>query len=305
MNQQNVRRFICLILFVSLILLINPSGAHSITSISPTSIKAGSPLFTLTVTGTDFSSSPLFGSDVKWNNDVLSTTYISDTQLTASVPAEKVASAGTVSIVVRNYGLSVHDSNSATFTIYASSPSPAITSISPSSATAGGPEFTLTVQGVNFLTDNKVQWNGVDRTTTYVSSTTLTATILSTDIASAGTAKVRVREPPFLFLSPSIYSNEVSFTINPQSIPVPSITSLIPQQKKHGQAAFNMRVIGTNFNSGCKVLWKGSERTTTFVSPTQLRAMISSTDIANKGKARVKVMNSELKRSNGVIFTIT
>ena len=70
---------------------------------------------------------------------------------------------------------------------------PTITSISPSSVLAGGSSFTLTVNGTNFGSGTAtVYWGGSSRTTTYVSSTQLTATILSTDIASVGTAAVGV-----------------------------------------------------------------------------------------------------------------
>ncbi|MBI4746114.1 MAG: M4 family metallopeptidase, partial [Deltaproteobacteria bacterium] len=73
---------------------------------------------------------------------------------------------------------------------------PAITSISPISATAGEPAFTLTVNGSNFINGaSTVQWNGSDRATTFVSSTQLYAAVTSADIASAGTAQVTVFNP--------------------------------------------------------------------------------------------------------------
>jgi hypothetical protein len=71
-------------------------------------------------------------------------------------------------------------------------PIPTTTGLSPSSATAGGEAFTLTVNGTNFVDGSTVRWNGSDRTTTYVSSTQLTASITAADIAAAGTASVTV-----------------------------------------------------------------------------------------------------------------
>jgi Tol biopolymer transport system component len=82
--------------------------------------------------------------------------------------------------------------------------------INPSSATAGGPGFTLTVSGTNFNALSVVRWNGADRTTTFVSSTQLTATIPSNDIAVGGTADVTVFNP-----SPGVgTSSALTFTIN-------------------------------------------------------------------------------------------
>ncbi len=77
----------------------------------------------------------------------------------------------------------------------ANNPLPTTASLSPSSATAGGAGFTLTVTGSNFINGSTVQWNGASRTTTYVSSTQLTAAILAADIVSAGTATVTVFNP--------------------------------------------------------------------------------------------------------------
>ena len=74
-------------------------------------------------------------------------------------------------------------------------PVPTLTSISPDNTAAGGAEFTLTVDGTNFVASSVVRWDGADRTTTLVSSTQLTATIPASDIASARTAAVTVFNP--------------------------------------------------------------------------------------------------------------
>ena len=83
---------------------------------------------------------------------------------------------------------------------------PTLTSLSPSSAAAGGQAFTLTVNGSNFVSGSVVRWNGVDRTTNFVSASQLTAAIPATDIAAAGTASVTVQN-----------SNALTFTITSAS----------------------------------------------------------------------------------------
>jgi hypothetical protein len=65
----------------------------------------------------------------------------------------------------------------------------------PVSTAPAGPAFTLTVNGLGFLSTSTVNWNGSPRTTTFVSSTQLTAAISAADIASAGTASVTVVNP--------------------------------------------------------------------------------------------------------------
>jgi hypothetical protein len=159
------------------------------TSLSPSSVTAGGAAFTLTVTGTHFVST----STVKWNGTGLTTTYVSATKLTASVPASDIATAGTPSVTVVNPTPGGGASSGLTFTI--NNPKPKATSLSPSSATAGGAAFTLTVKGTNFVSTSTVQWKGTGLTTTYVSATKLTAAVPASDIATAGTASVKVVNP--------------------------------------------------------------------------------------------------------------
>jgi hypothetical protein len=67
-----------------------------------------------------------------------------------------------------------------------------VSSLSPSTASAGGQSFTLTVYGSGFQSGDVVQWNGFSRQTTYVSSSQLNAVILDADLSTAGTAYVTV-----------------------------------------------------------------------------------------------------------------
>jgi trimeric autotransporter adhesin len=99
----------------------------------------------------------------------------------------------------------------------ASSP-PSISSISPSSATAGGSAFTLTVNGSNFVSGAIVSWTNpsnlmtpvVRPATTFVSASQLTVQISAADIASPVTVQVSVEN-----LNATPTSNSVNFAINP------------------------------------------------------------------------------------------
>src|SRR3989344_1186038 len=109
-------------------------------------------------------------------------------------------------------------SNSTTFTV--SSPVPTITSISPTSVNAGTSEITLTINGTNFITLSVVKWNNIDRTTTYVSPTQLTATIPASDLTTATTRSVTVSNPA----PGGGASNSATFTINNLSPLIENIT---------------------------------------------------------------------------------
>ncbi len=74
-------------------------------------------------------------------------------------------------------------------------PVPSVTSLSPASAVAGGASFALTVNGRGFIAGSEVKWNGSPRTTSFVSTTQLRATVEAADIASVGTALVTVFTP--------------------------------------------------------------------------------------------------------------
>ena len=89
----------------------NPTPVLS--KISPMNANAGGPAFTLTVTGSGFVSN----STVKWNGTALTTTFVSVTKLTASVPAANIASAGKPKVTVVTPGPGGGTSVAKTFTI--------------------------------------------------------------------------------------------------------------------------------------------------------------------------------------------
>jgi bacillolysin len=100
--------------------------------------------------------------------------------------------------------------NTATATTTVVYPVPIVTSLTPNAAVVGGPAFTLTVNGNNFVSGAVVQWNSAARATAFVSATQLTAAILAADIATAQTNLVRVSNPQTGAITPA---SETSFTV--------------------------------------------------------------------------------------------
>ena len=68
-------------------------------------------------------------------------------------------------------------------------------SAAPGSVAPTGPGLALTVHGTGFVPGSAVYWNGSPRVTTFLSSTSLTATITAEDVESPGTAWVTVVNP--------------------------------------------------------------------------------------------------------------
>jgi hypothetical protein len=191
-----------------------PTGA-TITGLSPANITAGSPGFTLTIIaspGTTFIANTV----VQWNGGTIATQLQTDSAgdilgITATVPASLVAKPGsaTVNTLSPHSGAGMNGlSNPITFIINPpGSPVPAVSSMSPNCAVAGGAAFSLTVTGSNFLPTSDpsggslVLWGagGTQTTLTTVGTTSATqiqATVSSTLITTAGMVNVSVFNPP-------------------------------------------------------------------------------------------------------------
>ena len=172
---------------VQLIGGVNP--LPTITTLTPGSVLTGSPTFTLTVDGTGFITSSV----VKWNGSPRTTTYVSPTEVTALINAVDIVKAATFKVTVTNPTPGGGTSVAVNFVV--NNPAPTLISMLPTSAKHGGKAFTLTVTGTGYVSTSAVYWNTTKLATKYVSSTTLTATVPSTDIQTAGTAAVTVVTP--------------------------------------------------------------------------------------------------------------
>ncbi len=112
----------------------------------PDAVAPGSVAFTLTVNGTGFTA----GAVVKWNGSPLPTTFVKESQLTASVSASQVVSEKTASITVTNPPPGGGTSNSVYFTVTLPTPSVLFTtSYSPAS------ESPAQIVGADFNGDGK------------------------------------------------------------------------------------------------------------------------------------------------------
>lgn len=100
--------------------------------------------------------------------------------------------------------------NRASTTVEILTTPPSISSLSPNIAVAGGAGLTVTVNGSNFSPTSTVQWNGFDRTTTFINSSQLQAVISVSDIASSGSVSVTV-----LNQTSSLTSNSQVFSVTP------------------------------------------------------------------------------------------
>lgn len=265
----------------------------TITTASPNTAIAGGAAFTLTVNGTGFIAASL----INFGGMAEATTFVSSSQLTATIPAAAIGLAETTTVTVTNPTPAGGGSSSAVNFTVTANVAPEITGLVPSSIAAGGSAFTLTVTG-SFGGSSVVDWNGSARPTA-VSFGTATAQISASDIAQMGTAAVTIFDPA----PGGGTSHAVNFTIGVN--PVPTADYFSPGCAPDGAQGFNLSVNGSNFLPGSVLMWNGSARPTTITDTFDLTAQISASDIAQPGTSAVAIFNSPPGGGSSASFNFT
>jgi hypothetical protein len=277
--------------------VVNPDGTPSntmyftvtsqpvIITLSVSSISAGAPAFTLGVTGAGF----VPGSVAALGSTPLSTTYISATSLSASVPASLVTAPGQLSVVVTNPNGG--QSGPAIFTVALF----ALTSVGPAAADAGGDAFTITLSGIGFKNGASASFGKAGLSTTFVNATTLTAIVPASLIANPGSAPVTVTNPDGAVGGP------VPFTIRNTL----TLTSISPSTATSYSPATTIAAVGTGFLNGAVIVFGGTTLGTSFNSSTSLTGTIPPDLLIQLGPVAVQVMNPDGSSSNSLNFTVT
>ncbi len=86
--------------------------------------------------------------------------------------------------------------------------------------------------------------------------------------------------------------------------PVPLIYQVSPASIGPGHSAFDLRVRGTGFVSGARVLWNGQALPTTFVNASLLKAAVPASDVAKRSTVSVTVANQGSIASNVIYFPV-
>src|ERR1700722_427217 len=211
-----------------------PPPTPVITGLFPSSITAGSQMFTIFISGNGFIIKP--PSQVFWNGSVRTSVLNSTTgQLAVVILASDVASSGIAAVTVSNPEPG-GPSLAATFTIDSvQNATPLISSLSPMSASPKSGAFSLTVNGSNFVppvivngttqtAGSTVAWNTSPLATTFVNSNQLTASVLASNIESPGFASVSVfNTTPG---DTQLFSPAVDFTFGANGAAFPRVASV-------------------------------------------------------------------------------
>jgi hypothetical protein len=250
----------------------------TVSSVTPSSIAVGSPQNSITVRGSGFVSA----SRVSFNGNPIVTRYVSSEQLSADVPASALTATGDFPVVVTNPAPGGGVSAPVIFRVV--NPTPGITTLNPSSATAGAAPVTVRVLGTSFVPQSVVRFDGVTAATTFVSGAELRATLSAAQLANARYIAVTVVNP-----TPGGGTSLGStFTVNN---PTPDVTSLTPATLTKGSADTTISVYGTNFVATSVAQADGADLATTFVDKTQVRAVVPAAKLASASTVQIRVRN--------------
>ncbi len=162
---------------------------------------------------------------------------------------------------------------------------PAITSLSPDTASAGRDSVALAVHGTGFVNGAVVLWNGTPLPTGFVSDRQVTTTVAAAGLARAGLSQVTVRNPG----SDTLVSGASQFRVRPglDSLSVASVYAT------GSNFAFRVTVYGAGFDSTTRVRINGAPRAPEFViSPARMTVFVGGRDVAAPGRLEVAASDS-------------
>ena len=256
----------------------NPAPA--VTTLSQTTAFVGEAPFTMIVTGAGFTA----GSAVIFNGVARATTFVDATTLTSEITAADLATAQASALFVMTPAPGGGASAVLPFTV--GNVAPAITSLGPAELPAGSPATTLRVTGTGFIDGAVITVAGSDLLTTFISATLLRATLPASQLSSAGTRTVVVRNPG------SANSNPLILRVNPG----PRITGLQPATALAGDPSnLIVAIVGENFIGFLEAFAAGVRVPGTLQSTTRFRA-----EIPPNLRTAVGFLAIELRTGNGV-----
>lgn len=307
-----------------------PLPAPTVSSVTPNSGVQGQS-YTVTITGSNFLNGASLASSFSGTGiTVNSTTYVSATQLSASITIGGTATTGLRNVTVTN-GDGQTGTGTSLFTVNAPAPvctvgTPTLT-VTPatSTVTSGGTAASYTVR----VTNNDTSACGstsfslvkLDSNAAFT-STALSPSSLTLAAGATGSATFTVAAPAG---STNGVSNTSTISIpltvghaSPASVTAtttvsnaaPTVASITPASGAQGATNLSVTITGSNFLSGASLASSFGAgitvNSTTYVSASQLTANITISGTATAGARNVIVTNGDGQSATGTgIFTVT
>ncbi|HEY3132029.1 MAG TPA: IPT/TIG domain-containing protein [Acidobacteriota bacterium] len=184
-------------------------------------------------------------------------------------------------------------------------PVPVVSSVAPSSATAGDPALTVTLIGTNFVNTSVVLWDGVAKPTTFVSATQLTAFIAASDLAVDNTIAVVVSNPA----PGGGISGGKTFYIAPKTAPPLSTVNIRFISPNKAKVGTQFTILGNNFNATASnnvVKFSDVSDTTAQVLSGNTNSIVATVPAGlTAGKKYSVTVTANGQQSNPIAFEIT
>ncbi len=252
--------------------------APTLASITPNTATVGSVGPTVVLNGDNFVARTV----VQLDGAPLTTTFVSATELRATIPTQSLAALATLHVSVGTSPPGGGASAALDFTVV--NPGPAITTLAPLGVIAGSPDVAIAITGDGFVSAATVTVQGKLVKSTYMDGQNIKATIPAAQLASSGTLDVIVQNPA----PGGGVSMPLSFTV---SNPAVQLTTVAPTAALVNSAATTVTLTGNGFVTASSALFNGTPIATTFIDNRTLTAVVPSSALTAVGDFPVAVKN--------------
>ncbi|HEY3840467.1 MAG TPA: SBBP repeat-containing protein [Bryobacteraceae bacterium] len=253
-------------------------------SASPSSTTVGSNDLPIQLIGSNFASN----AELLMNGSPRPTAVDSASQLEATLPAADLASTRPLELRVLNPNSGA--SNALIFPVNAadgSNPNPRITTLLPSSVTAGSGAQNILVRGSGFLASSVVSINGNARTTVANSDTEISVLLTADDLSSPATLSFTAANPG----PGGGMSNPAHFQVLGLTTTLPALSDVTPSLFFAGTSDTKVTISGSGFTRSTVARWNGVDHPISFDSSGHPTFIASAADLAGAGTAEVTVYN--------------
>jgi hypothetical protein len=251
-----------------------------VVALAPSTVRIGSPEFTLVVSGSDF----LPGAVIVFGEKTLETLFRSNTQIEARVSAALLAEGGAIGVRVRNPKGEL--SSIAKFVV-ADDPA-RVLKLTPQKTGTGAENLALKIEGERFQQGARVTLKGEALETRFVSSTLLEATAPEKFFKVAAELEVRAIN------ADGNKSNPVTLSVENG----PLITRLSRKRIKAGRADAEITISGVAFKPGIVLFVDDTPVLTSFVSDASFTGRIPAAMTSQPGKLILQARHPDGGRSN-------
>jgi hypothetical protein len=250
-----------------------------VSSISPTKVTAGADNTALTVNGSNFTSSTV----IQVGQTTEPTTFVSASQVTAQLPANQLAAAGTLSVIAENGSLSSASGTSVSLEV--DNPAPGVTLLSPPIALVGATPASVAVSGTGFVPTTVIDINGAARTTVFISATQVNFVPSPADLSATASLAVTAVNPA----PGGGTSSAATLSVNNPAV---GNLQLTPSTiGTGGSSPLTVTIQGSGFVPTSVVQVNGTPRSSTFVNASTLTFVLSVSEQATVAVFAVTVTN--------------